>query len=125
MAEYYQWVRQHNVLIFVLAGIAAGAVLLRYRRLSRKWWLLWSGWSAVACGLLFNLHTPAATLTSHAQLETRNRPSETETPQQTNDTSNILQFAEPTPQTIEDIHALLKGGDRPTLVEVYSDFGLS
>jgi hypothetical protein len=121
MQEYFQLVRQHNIPIFVLATIAVTAFVLRRIRPSRPWWLLWVGYSAFACGLLLTLRTPAATLTFHDGVPTQGSPSADEP--MPNAIDSTMQLVLPTLTTVEDIKGFLGSGDRPTLVEVYSDFG--
>lgn len=123
MQEYLQLARQHNIPIFVLATIAVTALVLRRIRSSRPWWLLWGGYSAAACGLLLTLRTPAATLTFHDSKPVQGSLSPNEPAPFPNTIESNMQVVQPILKTVEDIKGFLGSGDRPTLVEVYSDFG--
>ena len=130
MQEYLQLARQHNIPIFVLATIVVTALVLRRIRSSRPWWLLWGGYSAAACGLLLTLRTPAATLTFHDAVPTFHDSKSAQDPLSPNEPAPFpntiesnIQVVQPILKTVEDIKRFLGSGDRPTLVEVYSDFG--
>ena len=124
MSEYLQLFRQNNILIALVFLVVGGAAFLWYRRLGSKWWKLWACYSLVAAGLLVSLHTPAATLTDHFTPRGSAEGNSSVGPLADKSAPGSWQPREFEPKTVEEIQDLLRTGGKPTLVEVYSDYGL-
>lgn len=125
MSAHLEVFRQNNILIALAVLVVGGAVFLWYRGLGFRWWKLWACYSLVAGGLLLFLRTPAATLTDHyvpRDLEGRDSAAG---PVANTFAPNWWQAKKFEPQSVAEIRDLLRTGGKPTLVEVYSDYGLS
>lgn len=165
MFEYLQLVRQNNILIIFNLLVVGSALAMRFRQLSRTWWLLWAACSIAASCFLIFLHTPPATLSYHplpvrpsAQeppLQAVSSTPQTEaqqtatpgdeshaTPQNSpwvisgspnivaasslNNNQFVVMIADSfIPETVDQIRDMLRNSDRPTLIEVRADFGMS
>jgi hypothetical protein len=116
MNSVSQWAHQHDfllILVFILG--TALAVLIRYRRRSIRLWSVWSAAAGLSVLAIFALRTPAASLSEHLIMASRDK----------NAPVSHLAYEEPTLQSVEDIWSLLSGGRTHTLVEIYADYGIS
>src|SRR5262245_2934669 len=114
-----QWVHQHNLLLLCAAAVGgSGLLLLVFRWRSPRLWLLWSGVTASCVAALLSLRTPAASVSEHTDPGPAAASPEGMAP------AAALSYSEPDLKTVEAIDGLIAAGAKPTLVEVYSDWGL-
>jgi hypothetical protein len=122
-----QLLNRYLLLTLPLLVLAGWAVVLMVRRARRRWWLAWGGLGVVLVAGFFSLRTPAATVT-----EFRPAPSPaveeaaTETPS-AESLAALVKVGETPPFTsAEEIRRFIaSSGGKPTLVDFYTDFGLS
>jgi hypothetical protein len=99
-----QWVHQHDALLVLALALAVSlAMLLRYLRRSARHWVAWGVAAGLGVAAALAARTPAASLSGHAPAA----------------------YEELSVASVEDVRALLGRGGKPTLVEVYSDYGVS
>jgi hypothetical protein len=122
-----QFLNRYVLLLLPLLVVGGWAVGLLLRRAGRRWWLAWGGLCALLVAGFFSLRTPAATLTMF-----RPMPSppveETETAPGSPDAAPVAELISATPEfrSGEEIRSFLAAsGGKPTLVDFYTDFGLS
>jgi hypothetical protein len=109
--SFGQWLHQHDLLLLGLGIIAATGLLPLLRRRSPRAWLLWLGVTGLTLAGLFSLRTSNASVTEH------DGPAPEALEAQ-------LLYMEPDLKSVEAIEQLLADGKKPTLVEVYSDYGI-
>jgi hypothetical protein len=115
-----QWVHQHDLLLVGAAVITVTGLLLVLRRPNLRWWLAWFGMTA-ACSFIFaTLRTPATSLYVHAENAALSNSSAAE-----GGILDMVGYSEPDLGSIEAIESALAQSEKPTLIEIYSDFGLS
>lgn len=113
-----QWVHQHDALLAVSVALGFGlAALVRFRPRSVRVWALWA--VAVGLGVIGSVavRTPAASLSEHAVWGDEHAPDP--------DAPRRMAYQELQLGTVDDVRAMLRQGGKPTLVEVYSDWGFS
>ncbi len=109
-----QWIHQHNFLLLVCAIFLVSLVLLLWlKRWNKHTAIVWGISAVLAIALLFSLRTPNATVSQRLD-----KPVQLETTISIE--STILDF-----ETVDDIETYLANGDKPTLVEIYADLGIS
>jgi hypothetical protein len=116
-----QWIHQHDFLILVCALLFASLfLLLRFRLWTGRTLIIWSSLLILAVVMLLGLRTPPATV-SEALVEpvVANALTTTNTTTSASLTDALLIFS-----SIDEIEAYLQSGEKPTLVEFYSDFGI-
>ena len=115
MSTVGQWAHQHDALLLV--GLVLGASLGGIAHLRRRSARLGAAWlvaAAVGAGAAYAVRTPAASLSEHVAADA--------TPA---DPTPRPAYEEPAVASAEDIRAVLGRGGKPTLVEVYADYGIS
>jgi hypothetical protein len=117
MHTFSQWAHQHNLLLLGVSLIAITGLLPVLRRRSLRMWLLWLGFTGLIAAGLFSLRTSNASVTEHAQ------PAPADSELQQPETAVL--YTEPDLKSVEAIEHFLAEGGKPTLVEIYSDFGIS
>jgi hypothetical protein len=121
MNTFSQWAHQHDLLLVCAAVIAGAGLLLVFLRPRWRWWFGWLG-AAASCGVAaVALRTPAASLYEH--------PDPLAPTFALADEGTLMVefvgYSEPDLGSIEAIEQAIAGGTKPTLVEIYADFGLS
>jgi thiol:disulfide interchange protein len=107
-----QFLNQYVLLLLPILLLVAWAAWLAAHRGSRKWWVVWLCLCVGLFAGIRTVRTPAATLTFFGTAEKGEAPGQ-EGPQ-------VLQFTRP-----QDVRkAIANSGGKPTLVEVYADFGV-
>jgi hypothetical protein len=120
MNTFSQWVHQHDLLLVCAAVVGGAGLVLVYCRPKLRWWLAWLG-LATACSVAgLALRTPAATLYEHPE-----SPSTASLPTETTAMMPPAESSEPDLSSVEAVEEAIAGAGKPTLVEVYADFGLS
>jgi hypothetical protein len=122
-----QFLNRYALLLLPLLVVGGWAAGLLVRRAGRKWWLAWGGLSALLVAGFFSLRTPAATLTMFRPLSPT-PVEETGTAPGYPDTSPVVERVSATPQfgSADEIRSFLAAsGGKPTLVDFYTDFGVS
>jgi hypothetical protein len=119
-----QFVNQYFLLLVPLVLLAVGALFLVHLRRSRRWWLVWGVCATLIVGTLLWLRSPPATITQFRRAGTEN--GETLNLQGPASDAVVSQVSEVfAPGTLADIRAAIgSSGSKPTLVELYTDFGL-
>ena len=126
MSALERLLHQNNLLILGAGLLLAVAVVLVCRRLSWRWWLGWVALGVVVAGGLLGLRTPAATLSYHQAPPPPDAAPAPEAPGQPLAAETTVLPSEFTPTTAAGIASTLAAsGGKPTLVEIYADFGLS
>ena len=121
MSDPSQWIHQHSFLLLVCALLLAGLVIISWFRLwTRRTLMIWGGAAVLAAVMLLGLRTPPATVS-----EVLDKPAADDALDKTSvmnsvvSTDRLLDFS-----SVEDIEVYLRAGEKPTLVEFYSDFGI-
>lgn len=117
MISISEWVHQHSFLLLVVAVVSGTAVPLLVRRRSRWLWSAWAGLILAAAGSLIVLRTPAATVSEHL-------PGESVLSTTGADVGSLLAYRELSLESEHQIEQVLAAGPKPTLVEVYVDYGI-
>jgi hypothetical protein len=115
-----QWAHQHDLLLVCAAVIACTGLLLVFRRPKYRWWLSWIGMTAACSFAVASLRTPAASLYVHPA-----NAAPTNSAIDTGDYPGPADYSEPDLGSMEAIASAIAGSTKPTLVEIYSDFGIS
>ena len=109
-----EWVHQHSFLLLLMAVLGGTAIVLLVKRRPYWLWSVWVGLALTAAGTVFLLRTPAASVSEHL-------------PQpaiEGKKTASLPAYHELVGlDSEEQIEALLAAGPKPTLVEVYVDYG--
>jgi phosphoglycerol transferase MdoB-like AlkP superfamily enzyme len=121
MGTLSQWIHQHDFLLLVCALLLGSLFVLSWFRLwTKRTLIVWSGLAALAVVVLLGLRTPAATVSEvSGEPATANASTKTNTTNSAVATERELTFS-----SMEAIEAYLQRGEKPTLVEFYSDFGI-
>jgi hypothetical protein len=115
MNSVSQWVHQHDALLLMILVLGVSfALLLAYRRRSVRLWSVWVIAAGLGTSAALAIRTPAASLSEHTVPADDTAPAPT----------TASTYEEPTVKSVEDIRSLLAKGGKPTLVEIYSDFGI-
>ena len=121
MNTFFPWLHQHDVLLLIGLLLGGSAVLLSWLRCwIRGRLIVWSVLLLVAIVFLLGLRTPPASVSepeSAAIINTSN-PSQAINPVS-------LGYMELSLDSLQVIQAAILSGDKPTLVEIYADFGIS
>ncbi len=119
MNTFAQWLHQHDFVILLTVIFAGSLILLSWLRLwTKKRILVWSAFLGLAVVFVLSLRTPAATV---SEMETAVSPNSLATTNNINQPNALeIEF-----DSITAIEAYLQGSEKPTLVEFYSDFGIS
>jgi hypothetical protein len=115
MSTFGQWLHQHEVLIVLALVLGVGlGLLVRYRSWSVRWWAAWSATAGLGVLATVALRTPPASLSEHNSVDLAQQGVPLE-----------AVFAHDTPdfESVEDIRTLLASAEKPTLVEIYADYG--
>lgn len=118
MSTFGQWIHQHDLLLLCVAIVGASGMVLVFRWRSLHLWLIWLGLAGISLAGLLALRTPAATLSEHREA------SDATSGLGANDSLQATESSEPVLGSVEAIEKLIAGGGKPTLVEVYADFGV-
>jgi hypothetical protein len=117
MFTFSQWLHQHEILLLCAALILFVTVVLILRWRSIWMWVVWFAISGMSVGALMALRTPAASVSEYGGPDTEIFA------------YNIQDFTlaqiEPTPKSVEEIEKLVGQVGKPTLLEVYADWGLA
>lgn len=113
MHTFSQWLHQHSFLLMLGAVFAALGLWLGWRRRWAGRLALGGAWLVVMGALWVGLRTPAATVAEH-------RARSLATPVAVGPA-----YAELALDSVAAIQATIAGSGKPTLVEVYSDYGIS
>ena len=109
-----EWVHQHSFLLLLMAVLGGTALVLLVKRRSYWLWSVWFGLALAATGTVFLLRTPAASVSEHLSQPAIKG----------NETAFLPAYHELVGLGSEEqIGALLAAGPKPTLVEVYVDYG--
>lgn len=120
MDTFSQWIHQHSFLLLICALLLGGLILLSWFRLwTRRSLMIWGGAAVLSVVLLLGLRTPGATVS-----ETVSEPATNNTVSKTKNVENSAVSTELDFTSTADIEAYLQNGEKPTLVEFYSDFGI-
>jgi hypothetical protein len=109
---------QHDLMLLIAALLVITSIVLLHHRRSRLLWCVAAalGVSLVVAAIV--LRTPSASITEH-------RRTENELTAADDFRQGLVRNEETQLGSIEQIEALLASGDKPTLVELYADYGLS
>ncbi len=106
-------------------AVGSTGLLVAFRWRSPRLWLAWLGFAGISLATLLALRTPAASLSEHQGPG----GGETVSTAAANPGSDIsvvtLQYSEPDLGSVEAIEKMLVAAGKPTLVEVYADYGFS
>ncbi len=100
-------------MLLIAAVLVVTSFVLIYHPRSRLLWSIAAGLVLSAVVAAIVLRTPSASMTEHRQSE-----------KELTAESGALK-EEKRLESVEEIESLLASGDKPTLVELYSDYGLS
>ena len=107
-----QWIHQNNIILsVVILFLASFTFITILKSWTRPRLIIWVVLLGISIAALFSLQTPSAFVTESTDLELDGVESIK--------TVN-LEF-----NSVDEIEAYLSSSDVPTLVEFYSDFGLS
>jgi hypothetical protein len=121
MNTFSQWVHQHDLLLLCAAVLTVIAILFGYLRLRLRWWLGWFGGVSLVCVAAVALRTPAASVYDH-----EDRPITSDLLADADElTTELAAYSEPDLNSVDAIEKTLAESRKPTLVEVYTDYGLS
>jgi hypothetical protein len=121
MNTFSQWVHQHDLLLLCGAVLTVIALLLGYLRLRLRWWLGWFGGVALVCVAAVALRTPAASVYDH-----EDRPVTSDLLADVEEATSLPAiYSEPDFTSVEAIEKTLAESGKPTLVEFYTDYGIS
>jgi len=112
--SFGQWLHQHDLVLLGLGIIAVTGLLPLLGRRSPRSWLLWLCITVLTLAGLFSLRTSDASVTEHAG----------PAPEALETQLTQLLYSEPDLKLVEAIEQMLADGKKPTLVEVYSDYGI-
>lgn len=117
-----QWIHQHDFLLLVCALLLSSFILLSWFRLwTRRTLIIWSGLLILGVSILLGLRTPPATASEVlGEPGVASALTTTKTKAFAASPETVLSFS-----STEEIEAYLHNGAKPTLVEFYSDFGIS
>lgn len=120
MNTFSQWLQQHDFLLLICITLGGSAMLLSWGRgWSRGRLVVWSLLLLMAVAALLALRTPPASLSEprgDSAAANAFDPTLAET---------SLTYTELTLSSTAAIHAFIQNSDKPTLLEIYSDYGLS
>lgn len=123
MNTFAQWIHQHDFMILLGAILLGSSILLSWFRLwTKKRVLVWGTSLGLAVVFLFSLRTPAATVSMPTETAVL---SNTSTIAKVSEQTNALENGVIELNSIEEIEQYLQNGAKPTLIEFYSDFGVS
>jgi hypothetical protein len=120
MNTFGQWLHQHEILLLCVALIFAItlALILRWRAI---WmWFVWFVVCGASVSALVMLRTSAASVSEYREPEM-----ETITWNGQEILGIKLAYSEPAPNSVEEIEKLVGKVGKPTLVEIYADWGLA
>ncbi|HLW64564.1 MAG TPA: hypothetical protein VKS79_04530 [Gemmataceae bacterium] len=120
MFTFSQWLHQHEILLACAALVLFVTVILILRWRSIWMWLVWFAISGMSVGALMVLRTPAATVSEYRGPETEHISYEG-----LNVQSITFAYSEPAPKSVEEIEKLVGQVGKPTLLEIYADYGFS
>jgi hypothetical protein len=121
MNTFSQWLHQHDFLLLIVIILGGSAILLSWRRHWTKGRLIaWSVLVGVAVTTLWGLRTPPISISEPEVASAANafNPSE-------NIATTSAAYLEPSLDSIAAIQATISNSDKPTLVEIYADYGIS
>ena len=125
MNTFSQWVHQHNLLLLCAAVVAGTGVLLAFRWRSLRLWLAWLSLAGISLATLLTLRTPAASLTEHRPAADVESVPFAAADHESIVSSGATEYSQPDLESVAAIEKMLASGGKPTLVEVYADYGLS
>jgi len=109
-----QWLQQHDFLVFVSVTLAGSAILISMlRRWTRRALAVWMGLLLLAVASVIALRTPSASVSVASESEPRDDLA-----------PSAPAYEELSLASEEAIQNFIQSGGKPTLVEIYSDFGL-
>ncbi len=127
MAAILQFLNAYFLVLVPLALMTGIALLLFLRRAPRRWWIVWGGSTVWVVAILLSLRTSAASVSQFQANDAERRP--TNTADQAQDTEAELLPGTPDvsdPQTPDEVRsAIASSTGKPTLVEFYTDYGIS
>ena len=115
-----QWVHQHNVLLLCAALVGGTCLILIFRCRSLRLWLLWSGLTVASLAALAALRTPAASISEHQAPESATTARDAAQPRE-----RVIAYSEPDLNSVDAIEEVIARAGKPTLVELYADYGVS
>jgi predicted membrane metal-binding protein len=122
MNTFSQWLHQHDILIIISVILLGSALFLSWQQ---KWTkrnrIIWGTGVLLGAASIFALRTPSVSIVgtpTNINVANAYAPSDLTPPSAT-------AVANPVSESIAEIEALIQDGDKPTLVEIYSDFGIS
>ena len=125
MNTFSQWVHQHNLLLLCATIVGGTSVLLAFRWRSLRLWLAWLSLVGISLTTLLALRTPAASLSEHREAGDGATVSFAATDHGANVSFWATEYREFDLGSVEAIEKIIATGGKPTLVEVYADYGLS
>jgi hypothetical protein len=121
MNTFSQWLHQHDFLLLIVIILGGSAIVLSWRRHWTKGrFLAWSVLVVVAVTTLWGLRTPPVSI---SEPEVASAANDFNPPQDI--APSPIGYTELSLDSVEAIQATLSNSDKPTLVEIYSDYGIS
>jgi hypothetical protein len=111
-----QWLHQHEILLVCAAVILLVTVVLILRWRAIWMWFVWFAVCGASVSVLVMLRTSAASVSEHKEPDTALVFSFE---------GLTLAYSEPYPNTVEEIEKLVGQPGKPTLLEIYADWGLA
>lgn len=125
MNTFSQWVHQHDLLLLCAAVVGSTGVLVAFRWRSPRLWAAWLGLTGISLAVLLALRTPAASLSEHRGPHGVTTVGSGEVDQGAGIPVTTPEYSELNLGSVEAIKQTIAAGGKPTLVEVYADYGLS
>jgi hypothetical protein len=120
MNAFNVWVHQHSVLLAGGALVGLLTLLLVSHRRTLRHWLIWSVAVGTYAAVVFLLRTPAASISEHHEPTVAANSRPTGLPPVASRVKDEVELA-----SVEAIREMLGTGGKPTLVELYVDYGFS
>jgi hypothetical protein len=119
MSSLGQSLHEHDVLLAFAVALAITAAVFWGRRVRRRWWLTWGAGLGACLALAVALRTPTATISEF-------RASANEDERASGPGLEVGRVTDsPDLDSVEAIRRLIASGSKPTLLELYSDYGFS
>jgi hypothetical protein len=109
-----QWLHQHEILLVCAALILFVTVVLILRWRAIWMWFVWFAVCGASISVLVMLRTSAASVSEHDKPDTALVAYDGLT----------FAYSEPSPNSVEEIEKLVGQPGKPTLLEIYADWGL-
>jgi hypothetical protein len=115
-----QWLQQHDFLLLLSLPLVGSAILISWlRRWTRRALATWMGLLLLAVASVIALRTPYVSVS----VAPKSIASQGDTPDDLAETASPG-YEELSLTSVEAIRNFIESGRKPTLVEIYSDYGL-